>query len=254
MVVRFPPEASGYLHIGHAKAALLNQFYQQKFEGKLIFRFDDTNPEKEKEDFEEVIREDVASLKIKPDICSYTSDYFDLYQEKCDWLIKQGKAYCDDTPQEQMKEERVNRVESKNRQNSIEKNVEMWNEMLKGSEYGQRCCVRAKIDMNSDNGCLRDPILYRCKVDTPHPRTGTKYKAYPTYDFACPIIDSHEGVTHSLRTTEYADRDEQFYWICDALQIRKPIVYSYSRLNLTHTVLSKRKLTWFVENKLVSGW
>ncbi|KFM81927.1 Bifunctional glutamate/proline--tRNA ligase, partial [Stegodyphus mimosarum] len=253
VVVRFPPEASGYLHIGHAKAALLNAHYQTSFQGKFIMRFDDTNPEKEKEDFEKVILEDVSMLQIKPDIFTYTSDHFDYILEKCEELLKAGLAYVDDTDPEVMKNEREQRQESKNRNNSFEKNWSMWEEMKKGSEYGKSCCVRAKIDMNSDNGCLRDPTLYRCKAMI-HPRTGSKYKVYPTYDFACPIVDSIEGVTHALRTTEYHDRDDQYFWVLDALKLRKPYVYEYSRLNMTNTVLSKRKLTWFVEQGIVDGW
>ncbi|XP_073409433.1 bifunctional glutamate/proline--tRNA ligase-like isoform X3 [Dendrobates tinctorius] len=253
VIVRFPPEASGYLHIGHAKAALLNQHYQVNFKGKLIMRFDDTNPEKEKEDFEKVILEDVSMLQIKPNQFTYTSDHFEKIIEYAEKLIREGKAYVDDTPAEQMKAEREQRIESKHRSNNVEKNQQMWEEMKKGSELGQTCCLRAKIDMNSNNGCMRDPTLFRCKTQ-PHPRTGSKYNIYPTYDFACPIVDSIEGVTHALRTTEYHDRDEQFYWIIDALGIRKPYIWEYSRLNLNNTVLSKRKLTWFVNEGLVDGW
>ncbi|KFZ49700.1 Bifunctional glutamate/proline--tRNA ligase, partial [Antrostomus carolinensis] len=253
VIVRFPPEASGYLHIGHAKAALLNQHYQVNFKGKLIMRFDDTNPEKEKEDFEKVILEDVAMLHIKPDQFTYTSDHFETIMKYAEKLIQEGKAYVDDTPAEQMKAEREQRIESKHRNNCVNKNLQMWEEMKKGTEYGQTCCLRAKIDMNSNNGCMRDPTLYRCK-NQPHPRTGSTYKVYPTYDFACPIVDSIEGVTHALRTTEYHDRDEQFYWIIEALGIRKPYIWEYSRLNLNNTVLSKRKLTWFVNEGLVDGW
>ncbi|KAK3924680.1 Bifunctional glutamate/proline--tRNA ligase [Frankliniella fusca] len=248
VVVRFPPEASGYLHIGHAKAALLNQYYQQAFKGKLIMRFDDTNPAKEK-----VILEDLKMLEIVPDQFTHTSSYFDLMLELCEKLMKEGKAYVDDTEPEQMKTEREQRVESKNRNNSLQKNLAMWNEMKQGTETGTKCCVRAKIDMNSPNGCMRDPTIYRCKPE-PHPRTGSKYKVYPTYDFACPIVDSIEGVTHCLRTMEYHDRDDQFYWFIDALGLRKPVIWEYSRLNMTNTVLSKRKLTWFVEEGLVDGW
>uniref|UniRef100_A0A6Q2YWD9 Bifunctional glutamate/proline--tRNA ligase n=1 Tax=Esox lucius TaxID=8010 RepID=A0A6Q2YWD9_ESOLU len=253
VVVRFPPEASGYLHIGHAKAALLNQHYQLTFKGKLIMRFDDTNPEKEKEDFEKVILEDVAMLQIKPDQFTYTSDHFPRIQSMAEQLLKEGKAYIDDTPPEQMKAEREQRTESKHRNNSVEQNLKMWEEMKAGTEYGQTCCMRAKIDMASNNGCLRDPTLYRCK-NAPHPRTGNTYKVYPTYDFACPIVDSVEGVTHALRTTEYHDRDDQFYWVIEALGLRKPYIWEYARLNLNNTVLSKRKLTWFVDQGYVDGW
>ncbi|KAJ8944960.1 hypothetical protein NQ318_013108 [Aromia moschata] len=253
VVVRFPPEASGYLHIGHAKAALLNQYYQEAFQGKLVMRFDDTNPAKENVHFEKVILEDVAMLNIKPDMFTHTSQYFDLMLSYCEKLIKDGKAYVDDTDAELMKTQREQKIESANRSNSVEKNLQLWEEMKKGGEKGQQCCVRAKIDMQSLNGCMRDPTIYRCKNE-PHPRTGSQYKVYPTYDFACPIVDSIEGVTHTLRTMEYHDRDPQFYWFIEALGLRKPHIWEYSRLSMTNTVLSKRKLTWFVNEGLVDGW
>ncbi|XP_037079288.1 bifunctional glutamate/proline--tRNA ligase-like, partial [Pollicipes pollicipes] len=253
VVVRFPPEASGFLHIGHAKAALLNQHYQKMFKGQLIMRFDDTNPQKEKADFEKVILEDLQLLDIHPDRFTHSSDHFDTMLGMCERLIKEGRAYVDDTGPEQMKTEREQMVESVNRGSTPERNLQLWREMLAGSEVGQRCCVRAKIDMKSFNGCMRDPTIYRCKPE-PHVRTGTKYKAYPTYDFCCPIVDSLEGVTHALRTTEYHDRDDQYFWFIDALGLRKPHIYEYSRLNMTNTVLSKRKLTWFVDSGLVTGW
>ncbi|KOC60945.1 Bifunctional glutamate/proline--tRNA ligase [Habropoda laboriosa] len=253
VIVRFPPEASGYLHIGHAKAALLNQYYAEAFQGQLIMRFDDTNPAKENVEFEKAILEDLKLLQIKPDMFTHSSDYFDLMLEYCTKLIKEGKAYVDNTPANIMKEQRDQKVMSTNRNNSIENNLNLWNEMQQGTTKGQECCVRAKIDYQSANGCLRDPTIYRCKPE-PHPRTGTKYKVYPTYDFACPIVDAIENVTHTLRTTEYHDRDVQFHWIIDALGLRRPYIWEYSRLNMTNTVLSKRKLTWFVDQGLVDGW
>jgi len=253
VVVRFPPEASGYLHVGHAKAALLNQHYQQHFKGKLIMRFDDTNPEKEKEEYENVILEDLKMLKVKYDHFSRSSDHFDTILMYCEKLLREGKAYVDDTDAETMKAEREARQESKRRNNSVEENMKLWDLMKRGTAEGQKCAVRAKMDMKSDNGCMRDPAIYRCK-DEPHPATGDKYKVYPTYDFACPIVDSVEGVTHSLRTTEYMDRDEQFFWFIDALGLRKPDIWAYARLNLTNTVMSKRKLTWFVDEGVVDGW
>ena len=253
VVVRFPPEASGYLHIGHAKAALVNQYYQQTFKGKLILRFDDTNPAKENEHFENVIRKDLEMLQVKYDTETRTSNYFEEMIEYCAKMIKEGNAYADDTDGEVMKKERETRTESKNRSNSVEKNWHMWQEMLKGTEYGQQCCIRAKIDMNSDNGAMRDPTLYRCKNET-HVSTGDKFKAYPTYDFACPIVDSIEGVTHALRTTEYHDRDEQYYWLLEKLNLRKPYIWEYARLNLQNTVLSKRRLTWLVSEGVVDSW
>lgn len=253
VVVRFPPEASGYLHIGHAKAALLNQYYQQLFKGTLIMRFDDTNPAKENAEFEKVILEDLEMLQIKYDKLTHTSDHFDLIERYCEQMLKEGKAYVDDTDPEIMKQEREQKTESKNRGHSVEKNFTLWKEMKNGTDLGQKCCVRAKIDMQSVNGCMRDPTMYRCKPE-PHVRTGYKYKVYPTYDFACPIVDSIEGVTHALRTTEYHDRDDQYYWFIDALKLRKPYIWEYARLSMINTVLSKRKLTWFVQNGHVDGW
>ena len=253
VVVRFPPEASGFLHVGHAKAALLNNYYKENFQGKLIMRFDDTNPAKEKEEYEEVILEDLKMLQVKYDHFSRSSDHFEIILGYCEKLLKEGKAYVDDTDAETMKAEREAKTESKNRANTPEQNLKLWEEMKKGTDTGIKCAVRAKIDMQSLNGCLRDPTIYRCKPE-PHPATGTKYKVYPTYDFACPIVDSVEGVTHALRTTEYMDRDDQFFWFIDALGLRKPHIYAYARLNLTNTVMSKRKLTWLVDTGVVEGW
>lgn len=253
VVTRFPPEASGYLHIGHAKAALLNYYYKQIYEGKLILRFDDTNPEKENVEFEKVIVDDLKDLDVQYDIMTYTSDHFETLLNKCRKMIELGKAYVDDTPADQMKIEREQRLESKCRSQSVEENLTKWQEMIIGSEAGKKCCVRAIIDFASKNGCMRDPTMYRVK-DEPHPRFGDKYKVYPTYDFACPLVDSIEGVTHALRTSEYIDRDPQYYWFLDALGMRKPIISSYSRLNMMNTILSKRKLTWLVEEKYVEGW
>ena len=263
VVVRFPPEASGYLHVGHAKAALLNQHYQQSFKGRLIMRFDDTNPAKENEHFEKEILSDLDLLGVVADKYSHTSDYFDNIIQFAEQLVKQGEAFVDDTDPETQKEERFQMKSSKNAANTIEQNLALWKEMLIGSEKGKQCCLRARIDMQSTNGAMRDPTIFRCKSES-HIRTGTKYKTYPTYDFACPIVDSLEGVTHALRTTEYHDRDPQYYWFTEKLNIRAtaptdpsvhfPHLYEYSRLALQHTILSKRKLTWFVEQGLVDGW
>ncbi|CAP38175.1 Protein CBR-EARS-1 [Caenorhabditis briggsae] len=253
VVVRFPPEASGYLHIGHAKAALLNQYYQQEFEGQLIMRFDDTNPAKENAHFEHVIKEDLAMLNIIPDRWTHSSDHFEMLLTMCEKLLKEGKAFVDDTDTETMRNEREQRQDSRNRGNTPDKNLQLWEEMKKGTEKGLTCCVRIKIDMKSNNGAMRDPTIYRCKPEE-HVRTGLKYKVYPTYDFTCPIVDSVEGVTHALRTTEYHDRDDQYYFICDALGLRRPYIWEYARLNMTNTVMSKRKLTWFVDEGHVEGW
>ncbi|KAL3695636.1 hypothetical protein R1sor_009712 [Riccia sorocarpa] len=250
---RFPPEPSGYLHIGHAKAALLNQHFAQKYKGRLIIRFDDTNPTKEKDEYVESILQDLDTLGVKGDALTYTSDYFEELQQMAEKLIKEGKAYVDDTPREQMQKERMDGIESKRRNTSVEENLALWKEMLAGSEKGTQCCVRGKLDMQALNKTLRDPVYYRCNP-TPHHRVGAKYKVYPTYDFACPYVDAVEGVTHALRSSEYHDRNEQYYRVLEEMGLRKVIVWDFSRLNFVYTLLSKRKLQWFVDNGWVEGW
>ncbi|KAK9451992.1 tRNA synthetases class I, catalytic domain-containing protein [Limtongia smithiae] len=253
VVTRFPPEPSGYLHIGHAKAALLNQYFAQMYHGKLIIRFDDTNPSKEKVEFEDSIIEDLALLGIKGDILTHTSDYFDLMYDMCVKIITDGKAYADDTPVEQMRFERTEGIASANRERSPEESLKILELMKQGADEGLKFCIRAKISVTSPNKTLRDPVIYRCNL-TPHHRTGTTWKMYPTYDFACPIVDAHEGVTHALRTTEYRDRNAQYEWMLKALGLRKVYIWDFSRMSFVRTLLSKRKLQWFVDQKLVTGW
>ncbi|KAL3789937.1 hypothetical protein ACHAW5_005482 [Stephanodiscus triporus] len=251
--VRFPPEPSGYLHVGHAKAVLLSDYYARRYRGRLILRFDDTNPTKEKDEYQSSIVEDLAKIGVRPDVVTFTSDYFGTIEKWALWMIKNGIAYMDDTPQEQMQKERMDRQNSRHRDQSPSEALGFFKLMCSGSEEGSVWCLRAKIDMTSDNGTLRDPVLYRQNL-TPHHRSGTTYKAYPTYDLACPIVDSIEGVTHALRTTEYDDRNAQFAWIQRALGLRRVRIQTFARMNFMYTVMSKRKLTWFVETGKVTGW
>ncbi|ETI24300.1 glutamate-tRNA ligase [Cladophialophora carrionii CBS 160.54] len=257
VVTRFPPEPSGYLHIGHSKAALLNDYFAhiQYPGGKMILRFDDTNTEKENAEFQDAIREDVALLGIQPDVISYTSDYFDQIDEYCVKIIQAGKAYADDTPGDVMSAQRLAREPSVHRDDSIEDNLARFEEMKKGTEEGKRWCIRAKISHANDNASLRDPVIFRCpKTQTPHHRTGDKYKAYPTYQFACPVVDALEGVTHALRTTEYNDQDAQYKWILKALELRPVYIWTFSKIQFVRTLMSKRKLTKLVNAGVVSGW
>ncbi|CAH1412042.1 unnamed protein product [Lactuca virosa] len=253
ILLRFAPEPSGYLHIGHAKAVLLNQYFAQKYKGKLFLRFDDTNPAKESNEFVDNILRDIGTLGIKYEKITYTSDYFSNLMEMAEKFIKEGKAYVDDTPKEQMKYEREKKIESKCRNQSVDENLKLWNEMVLGTEKGVQCCLRGKLEMGSKNGSMRDPVYYRCNP-IPHHRIGSKYKIYPTYDFACPFVDSIEGITHALRSSEYHDRNPQYSRIQEDMGVRKVHLYEFSRLNMVYTVLSKRKLLWFVENNKVDGW
>jgi len=251
--LRFAPEPSGYLHIGHSKAALLNKYFAERYQGQVIVRFDDTNPAKESNEFVDNLLIDISTLGVKYEEITYTSDYFPELMEMAEKLIRQGKAYVDDTPREQMQKERMDGIESRCRNHSVEENLKLWKEMIAGTERGLQCCVRGKLDMQDPNKSLRDPVYYRCNPMSHH-RIGSKYKVYPTYDFACPYVDAREGITHALRSSEYHDRNAQYYRIQEDMGLRKVLIYEFSRLNMVYTLLSKRKLLWFVQNGQVEGW
>ncbi|KAF1954127.1 glutamyl-tRNA synthetase [Byssothecium circinans] len=254
IVTRFPPEPSGYLHIGHAKAALLNDYFaHEKYKGRLLLRFDDTNPIKEKQEFQDAIVEDLALMGIKADSVSYTSDYFQQLYEMCVRMLKEGTAYADDTVQEQMRHERMNGIASARRDSSVEDNLAHFEAMKEGGAEGIKWCIRAKMSVDNPNKAMRDPVIYRCSPEVHH-RTGDTWKIYPTYDFCCPIVDSLEGVTHALRTTEYNDRDAQYQWFIKTLGLRGVYNWGFARLNFVRTLLSKRKLTKIVDSGFVWGW
>ncbi|KAH9386803.1 glutamyl-tRNA synthetase [Nematocida major] len=253
VVTRFPPEPSGYMHIGHAKAALLNQYFAETYNGSMIVRMDDTNPSKEKEEYERTIMEDISMLGITEYKTTRTSDHFGRLFELAKEMIRSGLAYCDNTPVEQMRMERDKGIPSANRNTSPETNLEIFNKMATTAE-GDAFCLRAKIDMENLNKAMRDPVIYRVNL-IPHHYTGTTYRVYPTYDFACPVVDSLEGITLALRTSEYRDRNAQYMWFISALKLdNRPIIWDFSRLNFKKTVLSKRNLKELVENHLVTGW
>eukprot|EP00003_Mantamonas_plastica_P023299 TRINITY_DN4169_c0_g1_i4.p1 TRINITY_DN4169_c0_g1~~TRINITY_DN4169_c0_g1_i4.p1 ORF type:complete len:480 (-),score=183.65 TRINITY_DN4169_c0_g1_i4:3-1442(-) len=219
----------------------------------MIVRFDDTNPANEKGEYEKTIMKDLEILGVQIDQLTHTSDHFATLLEKGTWMIQNGLAYIDNTDIDTMRELRFNKQPSPLRDTDVATNMALWEEMQKGSEEGLKCVVRAKIAYDSDNASLRDPAIYRCQL-FPHHITGHKYKVYPTYDFACPIVDSIEGVTHALRTNEYHDRNEQYQWFIDAMNLRKVHIWDYSRINFAYTLMSKRKLAWFVDNGKVRGW
>ncbi|KAF9877177.1 glutamyl-tRNA synthetase [Colletotrichum karsti] len=256
VVTRFLPEPSGYLHIGHAKAALLSDYFaHEAYNGKLRLRLDDTNPAKESEEFQDAIVEDLAMMGITPDALSYTSDYFDYLYEICVRLIKEGHAYADDTDMETMREERGNGIESKCRNRPVEENLRIFTEEMKnGTPEGLKNCIRAKVSVDNVNKALRDPVIYRCNIEDKHHRTGNTWKIYPMYDLACPVVDSKEGVTHALRSTEYTDRNPLYQWFIDTLKLRQVYMHDFSRINLIRTFLSKRKLAKIVNQGTVWGW
>ncbi|MCH0628500.1 glutamate--tRNA ligase [Kocuria palustris] len=254
VVTRFPPEPSGYLHIGHAKAAVLNEYFAHQYKGKLIIRFDDTNPLKERMEFQDSIIEDLALLGVKGDVVLYSLDYFDKMYDLALKMIKEGHAYCDDTPVDKMREERMDGIALARRDRLVEENLKIFTEEMKqGTEEGQKHCLRAKLDYANPNKALRDPVIYRCNL-TPHHRTGTTWKMYPTYDFCAPVVDSLEGVTHALRTNEYRDRNPQYEWMIKTLGLRPVTIWDFARVNFVRTLLLKRKLQWFVDKQFVLNW
>lgn len=258
VVTRFPPEPNGYLHIGHAKSIVLNFELADEFKGKTNLRFDDTNPVKEDQEFVDSIKEDVAWLGYEWDGLFFASDYFEEMYNRAVLLIKKGKAYVDDLSAEEIRAYRGTLTEkgkeSPYRNRSVEENLDLFERMRNGEFKDGEKVLRAKIDMSSPNITMRDPVLYRITHATHH-NTGDKWCIYPMYDFAHPLEDAVEDVTHSICTLEFEDHRPLYNWVIEECEMEsKPKQIEFARLNLTNTVMSKRKLKQLVDVAVVDGW
>ncbi|KZE49387.1 MULTISPECIES: glutamine--tRNA ligase/YqeY domain fusion protein [Brevibacillus] len=258
VITRFPPEPNGYLHIGHAKAICLNFELASEFKGKAHLRFDDTNPVKEDTEYVEAIKTDVQWLGFEWDGLFFASDYFEEMYKRAVLLIQKGKAYVDDLPAEEMRKLRGTLtepgVDSPFRNRSVEENLDLFARMRNGEFKDGEKVLRAKIDMSSPNINMRDPVIYRISHATHH-NTGDKWCIYPMYDYAHPLEDAIEGVTHSLCSLEFEDHRPLYDWVISECEMENtPRQYEFARLNLTNTVMSKRKLKQLVDEKVVDGW
>jgi len=258
IITRFPPEPNAYLHIGHARAIITNFELAKAFNGSTNLRFDDTNPAKEDKEFVDGIIYDLAWLGYKPKNVFYGSDYFEKTYEKAIMLIKKGLAYVDDLSQEEISAYRGTLNEpgknSPYRDRSVEENLKLFEEMREGKYKDGEKTLRAKIDMSSPNINMRDPVMYRI-LHINHHRQGTKWCIFPMYDFAHPLQDSFEGITHSLCSLEYDNHRVLYDWVVDNCEIeKKPHQYEFGRLNITNTIMSKRYLRALVDSKKVSGY
>ena len=254
---RFPPEPNGYLHIGHAKSICINFGMAEKYHGLCNLRFDDTNPVKEDTEYVDSIREDIHWLGFQWAKEFYASDYFDQLYLWAEQLINEGLAYVDDQTQEEISKGRgvptAPGVESPYRNRSVEENLDLFRRMRAGEFPDGSRVLRAKIDMASPNMHFRDPIMYRI-LHASHHRTGDKWCIYPMYDFAHGQSDSIEGITHSICTLEFEVHRPLYDWFCEALRIHHPQQIEFARLNMTYTIMSKRKLLQLVKEHYVNGW
>ncbi|MBR0532376.1 MAG: glutamine--tRNA ligase/YqeY domain fusion protein [Bacteroidales bacterium] len=257
VMTRFPPEPNGYLHLGHAKSLCINFGLAEKYGGKTNLRYDDTNPTKEDTEYVDAIKEDISWMGFKWDKELYASDYFDQLYEWAEQLIKEGLAYVDDQTQEEISKGRgtvdTPGKESPYRNRSVEENLKLFREMKEGKYADGEKVLRAKIDMASPNMMFRDPLLYRIKHASHH-RTGDKWCIYPMYDFTHGQCDSIEHITHSICTLEFDVHRPLYDWFIQALHIYPSHQYEFARLNLTYTLMSKRKLLELVQKGLVAGW
>ncbi|OVA09450.1 Glutamyl/glutaminyl-tRNA synthetase [Macleaya cordata] len=250
---RFPPEPNGYLHIGHAKAMFINFGLAKERDGCCYLRYDDTNPEAEKKEYIDHIEEIVRWMGWEPFKITYTSDYFQELYDLAVELIRRGHAYVDHQDSDEIKLYRENKMNSPWRDRPISESLKLFDDMRRGMIEEGKATLRMKQDMQSDNYNMYDLIAYRIKF-TPHPHAGDKWCIYPSYDYAHCIVDSLENITHSLCTLEFETRRASYYWLLDALDRYQPYVWEYSRLNVTNTVMSKRKLNRLVTEKWVDGW
>ena len=258
VITRFPPEPNGYLHIGHAKSIFINFGLADEFNGKTNLRFDDTNPLKEDIEYVNAIKEDVEWLGYKWENLLFASDYFEEMYKRAVLLINKGLAYVDDLNADQIREYRGTLTEpgknSPYRERTIEENLALFQAMREGKFGNGEKVLRAKIDMASPNINLRDPVIYRISHASHH-NTGDKWCIYPMYSFAHPLEDAIEGVTHSLCTTEFEDHRPLYDWVIRECEMEStPQQIEFGRLNITNTVMSKRKLKLLVDEKFVDGW
>jgi len=253
VVTRFPPEPNGYPHIGHAKAAIIDEEYAKKYGGKLILRFDDTNPVKEKIEYYNAILDGIKWLKIDPSIIKNTSDDIEILYKYGKKLIKKNCAYVCECNLKLIKINRLNGISCICRNNDVDINLNKFEEMILG-RYGQNeCIVRYRGDMKSLNTAMRDPTLFRI-IKGYHPKLNNNYYVWPTYDFAAPIEDSLDGVTHAFRTKEYELRNELYFAILSDLELNQPKLIEFSRLEFEGIPVSKRKITPLIEKGLIQRW
>ena len=251
VVTRFPPEPNGYLHIGHAKAVIVDYEYAKKYDGKFILRFDDTNPENAQLDFYDAQKEDLRWLGIEWDEEYRTSDNLEKHYKLAEQLIKQDNAYVCQCSPEDIKHGRYHGKECTCCGTECGDNLTLWKQMLNSSL--DDAILRFRGDMTCDNTAMRDPTLFRI-IDKPHPIHGDKYRVWPTYDFAGAVEDSLSGVTHPFRTKEYELRDECYFKLLDSLKLRKPHLMEFARLSIEGMPVSKRKIKPLIENGSVSGY
>ncbi len=253
VVTRFPPEPNGYPHIGHAKAAIIDEEYARMYNGKLILRFDDTNPVKEKLEYYEAIAKGLEWLNIKPSIVKNTSDDMEILYEYGRKLIQKNCAFVCECNPDLIKVNRSNGIFCNCRLNNVDHNLSKFEKMIAGEYRQNECIVRYRGDMNSLNTAMRDPTLFRIILGS-HPKLGNKYALWPTYDFVVPIEDGLDGVTHAFRTKEYELRNELYFAILSDLDLREPNLIEFSRLEFEGIPVSKRKITPLIEKGIIQRW